>query len=140
MSVHGLVWVPELKVLSSEKIQVCSRRFILAHDVTYLLEAVLGPAEATEEELQAASRHSWTMAMSSAGHRSSQPHPKHGLPAENSWSATSQAFPCSPNRSPPISATLINKRITNALLWSLLTGAGKQIFLSYFMSAFKDSS
>lgn len=55
MSVHGLVWVPELKVLSSEKIQVCSRRFILAHDVTYLLDAVLGPAEATEEELQAAS-------------------------------------------------------------------------------------
>ena len=120
-----LVWVPELKVLNSEMVQVCSCRFRLAHDITYLLEAVLGPGEATEEELQAATPGSWPLAMPSAGHRSSQPHPNHGLPAENSWSATSQAFPCPLNRSHRISATLVNKRVTNALPWSLLAGAGR---------------
>lgn len=73
---------------------------ILAHDVTYLLEAVLGPGEATEEELQAASPHSWPLAMSSAGHRSSQPHPKHSLPAENSWSATSPSLSLSTGQKP----------------------------------------
>lgn len=133
------MWAPGFKVLNSEKVQVCSPRFILAHDVTYPLEAVLGPGEATEEELEAASPHSWPLAMSSAGHRSSQPHPKHGVPAENSWSATSQAFPCRPNRSPPISVPLINKRITNALLWSLLAGASKQRpFVLLHLSASKD--
>lgn len=50
--------VPGLKVLNTEKVQVCSHRFTLARDITSLLEAVLGPGEATEEELQAASLHS----------------------------------------------------------------------------------
>lgn len=67
-----------------EKVQVCSDRFIPAQDVTDLLEIALGTGEATEEEPQLATPTLSATTMFSVDHRPPQPHPKHGLPAENS--------------------------------------------------------